>query len=123
MLRAKIIQGPTPMELGMWGMVSSYIFIVKVRGNVFQLNVHCQKLTPQPGTEFRQTSFSGYDLFTGRKVSGEYYWTDSLPEHGTLKISKSQAKDTETARIYGPSGSRLRKKPLEPFLEKLRSIN
>jgi hypothetical protein len=124
MSKARIIEGPCPMELSMWGMISFYVFRVAMSDKIIQLNIHCQKLTPFTGTSFTQVAFRGYDLFTGRKVSCSWYKTNSLDgELGKIEISKTQARDTETARIYGPSGKRLRKIPLAPFLEKLRTLN
>lgn len=112
--KAIIVNGPSPMELWMWGMLSSYMFTVKIRGKIETVHAHFQKMIPVPNAEFQIVSFKGYDVITGRRVKcSTYHATSTKGTFGIISVSESKANPSELARKYGPSGSRLRKKPLK----------
>lgn len=112
--KAIILSGPEPIELGMWGMLSSYMFRVSVRGEIATIEVHFQRLTSVAGTEFQAVSFKGYDQITGRRVRcGLYHSTSRDKKFGIILISQQKARPTELSKKYGPGGWKLRKKPLK----------
>ena len=122
MSKAKIISGPEPQQIWMWGMISKFVYKVKLGDRVIQLNVQIQELKPIPGTEFRQYSFKGYDELTGLKISSVHVkWDCHLGPQGIINISKRVANATELAHKFGPGGKRERKNPLPPIRSKFKT--